>query len=161
MSEENKSTEKKSIDLNYDIADWEDAMIETLAQKHNLDEDVVMDIAVTVILNEASAIVMKRPNILSTVNALEFLKLGPTTRSAMKTLKPTEYFVVGGQLCRAAEYPLIVTSGEHTGEFSIKDTNDNVWYESEFENNIHVITPEDVEKYNAEAKGTDVENSES
>lgn len=154
--EENK-IEGKSFDVNYDISDWEDALVETLAQKHGLEEDVVLDIALTFILNEASAIVMKRPNVLSTINALDFLRLGPTTRTSMKTLKPSEYFVVGGQLCRANGFPIIVTSGEHNGEFSIEDTNGKVWYESEFENNIKVITPEDVEKLESETDSPESE----
>lgn len=137
----------EAYDIKYNVADWEDALIETMAQKHNIDEDVVLDIAVTFLLNEASAIRHKRPNILATVNALDFLKLGPTSRSSMKTLKPTEFFVVGGRLCKAQNYPTIVTSGEHNGEFSIEDTNGNIWYESDFENDIKVLTPEDVEKF--------------
>lgn len=139
-----QDNDEKSIDLNYETKDWEDALIDTLADKYGLDSEVVMDIAVTFALNEVSAMIMKRPCMMSTINPLDFLKLGPTTRTAMKTLKPTEIFVVQGGLRRAKDFPLVCTQGEHNGEFMITDTQGNVWYESDFLDNIKALSEEEL-----------------
>ena len=148
---------EKSIDLNYETKDWEDALIDTLADKYGLDSEVVMDIAVTFALNEVSAMIMKRPCMMSTINPLDFLKLGPTTRTAMKTLKPTEIFVVQGGLRRAKDFPLVCTQGEHNGEFMITDTQGNVWYESDFLDNIAPLSEEDLPQIKKELGEEEVE----
>ena len=149
---------KESFDIGYELTDWEDALIDSMSQKHNLDSEIVMDIAVTFMLNEASAVLLKRPCMLKSVRPLDILRMGPTTRSVMKTLKPEELFVVGSELRRAKGFPEICIKGEHQGEFMIEDEEGRYWYESEFLNDIQPLNFDDLPKVPHEDVAQAVEN---
>ena len=64
--------QQKPIQVNASLADWEEMMVSELSQQFGLDDEVVLHIGVTFLMNEMSASMNGKPSLLNTVHAAGF-----------------------------------------------------------------------------------------
>lgn len=65
-------SDQSKVQVNASLSDWEEMMLMELSQKYGLDDNVVLDIGVTFLLNEMSASMNGKPSLLNSIHAAGF-----------------------------------------------------------------------------------------
>lgn len=65
----NEQVENKPVQVNASLSEWEEMMVTELAQKFGVDEDVVLNIGVTFLVNELSGSMNGKPSLLNSIHA--------------------------------------------------------------------------------------------
>ncbi len=65
-------SDQSKVQVNASLSDWEEMMLTELSQKYGLDDNVVLDIGVTFLLNEMSASMNGNPSLLNSIHAAGF-----------------------------------------------------------------------------------------
>ena len=65
-------SDQSKVQVNASLSDWEEMMLTELSQKYGLDDNVVLDIGVTFLLNEMSASMNGKPSLLNSIHAAGF-----------------------------------------------------------------------------------------
>lgn len=65
-------SDQSKVQVNASLSDWEEMMLTELSQKYGLDDNVVLDIGVTFLLNEMSASMNGKSSLLNSIHAAGF-----------------------------------------------------------------------------------------